>query len=94
MSGDRYAWKSMVYTQELVNYLKAAKKELQDLFAKGALCGETMDATAMSHVEIIGRCKLIDAVIELVDEGIPSNEVEEEGKVEEPPSPSKDYKDA
>ena len=31
MSGDRYAWKGMVYTQELVNYLKSAKKELQDL---------------------------------------------------------------
>jgi len=92
MSGDRYAWKGMVYTQELVNYLKAAKKELQDLFAKGALCGETMDTTAMSHIEIIGRCKLIDAVIELIDEGIPSNE--EEGKVEGPQSPTEDYKDA
>ena len=30
MSGDRYAWKNMVYTQELVNYLKSAKKELQE----------------------------------------------------------------
>ena len=39
MSGDRYAWKGMVYTQELVNYLKAAKGELQDLFSKGSLCG-------------------------------------------------------
>ena len=92
MSGDRYAWKSMVYTQELINYLKLAKSELQDLFSKGALCGETMDATAMSHVEIIGRCKLIDAVIELVDEGVPSDE--EEGKVEGPPNPTEDYKDA
>ena len=92
MSGDRYAWKGMVYTQELVNYLKLAKKELQDLFAKGALCGETIDATAMSHVEIIGRCKLIDAVVELIEEGIPSGE--EEGKVEGPPSPTEDYKDA
>ena len=55
MSGDRYAWKNMVYTQELVNYLKAAKTELQELFSKGALCGETVDATAMSHIEIIGR---------------------------------------
>ena len=92
MSGDRYAWKGMVYTQELVNYLKSAKKELQDLFAKGALCGETMDATAMSHVEIIGRCKLIDAVIELIDEGIPSNDEEEEDlKIDEP---AEDYKDA
>ena len=80
MSGDRYAWKSMVYTQELVNYLKAAKSELQDLFSKGALCGETVDATAMSHVEIIGRCKLIDAVIELVDEGVPSNEEDDKDK--------------
>ena len=91
MSGDRYAWKGMVYTQELVNYLKAAKKELQDLFAKGALCGETMDATAMSHVEIIGRCKLIDAVIELIDEGIPSSEKEEDLKIDQP---AEDYKDA
>ena len=91
MSGDRYAWKGMVYTQELVDYLKTAKKELQDLFSRGALCGETMDATAMSHVEIIGRCKLIDAVIELIDEGIPSNEKEEELKIE---TPTEDYKDA
>jgi hypothetical protein len=91
MSGDRYAWKGMVYTQELVNYLKGAKKELQDLFAKGALCGETMDATAMSHVEIIGRCKLIDAVIELIDEGIPSGEKEEDLKIDQP---AEDYKDA
>jgi len=89
MSGDRYAWKNMVYTQELINYLKAAKNELQDLFSKGAFCGENIDATAMSHVEIIGRCKLIDAVIELIDEGIPS--VEEEENSEET---SKDYKDA
>ena len=91
MSGDRYAWKSMVYTQELVNYLKAAKSELQDLFSKGALCGETVDATAMSHVEIIGRCKLIDAVVELIDEGIPSNDKEEDLKIDEP---AEDYKDA
>ena len=91
MSGDRYAWKNMVYTQELVNYLKAAKNELKDLFSKGALCGETIDATAMSHVEIIGRCKLIDAVIELIDEGIPSNDEEEDKEKEEP---SEDYGDA
>ena len=89
MSGDRYAWKNMVYTQELVNYLKSAKKELQELFSKGAFCGENIDATAMSHVEIIGRCKLIDAVIELVDEGVPSEE--EEDQKEET---AKDYKDA
>jgi len=91
MSGDRYAWKNMGYTQELVNYLKTAKKELQNLFARGALCGETMDATAMSHVEIIGRCKLIDAVVELIDEGIPSDE---EDKKEEVVETTKDYKDA
>ena len=92
MSGDRYAWKGMVYTQELVDYLKTAKKELQDLFSRGALCGETMDATAMSHIEIIGRCKLIDAVIELIDEGIPSSEeTEEDLKIDEP---AEDYKDA
>jgi len=92
MSGDRYAWKGMVYTQELVNYLKTAKSELQDLFSKGALCGETMDATAMAHVEIIGRCKLIDAVVELIDDGAPSDEGEEEDlKIEEP---AEDYKDA
>jgi len=91
MSGDRYAWKNMVYTRELVDYLKLAKKELQDLFSKGALCGETMDTTAMSHVEIIGRCKLIDAVIELVDEGVPSTEEETE---EKPKETSEDYKDA
>ena len=89
MSGDRYAWKNMLYTQELVSYLKTAKKELQDLFSRGALCGETVDATALSHVEIIGRCKLIDAVIELVDEGVPSEE--EEDQKEET---AKDYKDA
>ena len=91
MSGDRYAWKGMVYTQELVNYLKSAKKELQDLFAKGAFCGETIDTTAMTHVEIIGRCKLIDAVLEAVDEGIPSGEEEEDLKID---NPAKDYKDA
>jgi len=91
MSGDRYAWKNMGYTQELVNYLKTAKKELQNLFARGALCGETMDATAMSHVEIIGRCKLIDAVVELIDEGVPSDE---EDKKEEVVETTKDYKDA
>ena len=91
MSGDRYAWKGMVYTQELVNYLKTAKKELQDLFGKGAFCGDSIDTTAMAHVEIIGRCKLIDAVIEAIDEGIPSGEQEEDLEVEEP---SKDYKDA
>ena len=91
MSGDRYAWKNMVYTQELVNYLKSAKNELQELFSKGAFCGENIDATAMSHVEIIGRCKLIDAVIELIDEGIPLNEENEEGKKEET---AENYKDA
>jgi hypothetical protein len=91
MSGDRYAWKNMVYTQELVNYLKAAKKELQELFSKGALCGETVDATAMTHVEIIGRCKLIDAVIELIDEGVPSEENEDNSKIEDT---SKEYNDA
>jgi len=91
MSGDRYAWKGMVYTQELVNYLKAAKKELQELFSKGALCGETVDATAMTHVEIIGRCKLIDAVIQLIDEGVPSEENEEETQIEDT---SKEYNDA
>tara|TARA_R100001082_G_scaffold73012_2_gene41854 strand:- start:36 stop:311 length:276 start_codon:yes stop_codon:yes gene_type:complete len=91
MSGDRYAWKNMVYTQELVNYLKAAKNELQELFSKGALCGETMDTTAMTHVEIIGRCKLIDAVVELIDEGVPSTEEDDKDKKEET---SKDYKDA
>jgi len=91
MSGDRYAWKNMVYTQELVNYLKAAKNELQELFSKGALCGETMDTTAMTHVEIIGRCKLIDAVVELIDEGVPSIEEDDKDKKEET---SKDYKDA
>ena len=90
MSGDRYAWKNMVYTQELINYLRSAKNELQELFSKGALCGETIDATAMSHVEIIGRCKLIDAVIELIEEGVPSND-EEEDKEEEA---TEDYKDA
>jgi len=90
MSGDRYAWKNMVYTQELVNYLKSAKNELQELFSKGAFCGENIDATAMSHVEIIGRCKLIDAVIELIEEGVPSND-EEEDKEEEA---TEDYKDA
>ena len=91
MSGDRYAWKNMVYTQESVNYLKAAKNELQELFSKGALCGETMDTTAMTHVEIIGRCKLIDAVVELIDEGVPSIEEDDKDKKEET---SKDYKDA
>ena len=90
MSGDRYAWKNMVYTQELVNYLKSAKNELQELFSKGAFCGENIDATAMSHVEIIGRCKLIDAVIELIEEGVPLND-EEEDKEEEA---TEDYKDA
>ena len=89
MSGDRYSWKNIVYTQELVNYLKSAKKELQELFSKGAFCGENVDTTAMSDVEIIGRCKLIDAVIELVDEGVPSEE--EEDQKEET---AKDYKDA
>ena len=91
MSGDRYAWKGMVYTQELVNYLKTAKQELQDLFAKGAFCGDNIDTTAMSHTEIIGRCKLIDAVIELIDEGIPSSEKEEDLKIDQP---AEDYKDA
>ena len=91
MSGDRYAWKKMVYTQELVNYLKGAKTELQNLFSRGALCGETIDATAMSHVEIIGRCKLIDAVIELINEGVPSNE--EDNKDEEI-EPAEEYSDA
>ena len=89
MSGDRYAWKNMVYTQELVNYLKSAKKELQELFSKGAFCGENVDTTAMSHVDIIGRCIEIDDVIELVDEGVPSEE--EEDQKEET---AKDYKDA
>jgi len=91
MSGDRYAWKNMVYTQELVNYLKSAKKELQELFSKGAFCGENIDTTAMGHTEIIGRCKLIDAVIELIDEGVPLNEENEEGKKEET---AENYKDA
>ena len=92
MSGDRYAWKNMVYTKELVAYLKTAKKELQDLFSRGALCGETVDATALSHVEIIGRCKLIDAVVELINEGLPVNE---EGKEkEEVVETTEDYKDA
>jgi len=92
MSGDRYAWKNMVYTKELVDYLKTAKKELQDLFSRGALCGETVDATALSHVEIIGRCKLIDAVVELINEGLPVNE---EGKEkEEVVETTEDYKDA
>jgi len=92
MSGDRYAWKGMVYTQELVNYLKAAKQELQDLYAKGAFCGDTMDTTAMTHVEIIGRCKLIDAVLEAVNEGIPSiGQEEEDLKIDQP---AEDYKDA
>ena len=91
MSGDRYAWKGMVYTQELVNYLKTAKQELQDLFAKGAFCGDNIDTTAMSHTEIIGRCKLIDAVIEAIDEGIPSREEMEDLKTDQP---AKDYKDA
>ena len=91
MSADRYAWKNMVYTQELVNYLKAAKNELQDLFSRGALCGETIDATAMSHVEIIGRCKLINTVIELIAEGIPSNEEDEKDKEIEP---AEEYSDA
>ena len=91
MSGDRYAWKGMVYTQELVNYLKSAKQELQDLFSKGAFCGDNLDTTAMTHVEIIGRCKLIDAVLEAVDEGIPSGEEEEDLKID---NPAKDYKDA
>ena len=36
MSGDRYAWKNMVYTQELVNHLKEAKNELQNLFSTGS----------------------------------------------------------
>ena len=91
MSGDRYAWKNMVYTKELVDYLKTAKKELQDLFSRGALCGETVDATALSHVEIIGRCKLIDAVVELINEGLPVNE---EGKEkEEVVETTEDYKD-
>ena len=91
MSGDRYAWKNMVYTQELVNYLKSAKKELQELFSKGAFCGENIDTTAMGHTEIIGRCKLIDAVIELIDEGIPLNEEADKDKEE---GTTKDYKDA
>ena len=92
MSGDRYAWKNMVYTQELINYLRSAKNELQELFSKGALCGETMDTTAMTHVEIIGRCKLIDAVVELINEGLPVNE---EGKEkEEVVETTEDYKDA
>ena len=91
MSGDRYAWKNMLYTQELVSYLKTAKKELQDLFSRGALCGETMDTTAMTHVEIIGRCKLIDAVIDLIEEGIPVIEGEEKDTKN---SPTEDYKDA
>ena len=91
MSGDRYAWKGMVYTQELVNYLKTAKQELQDLFSKGAFCGDNLDTTAMTHVEIIGRCKLIDAVIESINEGIPSGEEEEDLKID---NPAKDYKDA
>ena len=91
MSGDRYAWKNMLYTQELVSYLKTAKKELQDLFSRGALCGETMDTTAMTHIEIIGRCKLIDAVIDLIEEGIPVIEGEEKDTEN---SPAEDYKDA
>ena len=91
MSGDRYAWKNMLYTQELISYLKTAKKELQDLFSRGALCGETMDTTAMTHVEIIGRCKLIDAVIDLIEEGIPVIEGEEKDTKN---SPTEDYKDA
>ena len=91
MSGDRYAWKNMVYTKELVDYLKTAKKELQDLFSRGALCGETMDTTAMTHIEIIGRCKLIDAVIDLIEEGIPVIEGEEKDTKN---SPTEDYKDA
>ena len=91
MSGDRYAWKGMVYTQELVNYLNAAKQELQDLFSKGAFCGDNIDTTAMTHVEIIGRCKLIDAVVEAINEGIPSGEKEEDLKSDQP---AKDYKDA
>ena len=91
MSGDRYAWKNMLYTQELISYLKTAKKELQDLFSRGALCGETMDTTAMTHVEIIGRCKLIDAVIDLIEEGIPVIEGEEKDTEN---SPAEDYKDA
>ena len=91
MSGDRYAWKNMLYTQELVSYLKTAKKELQDLFSRGALCGETMDTTAMTHVEIIGRWKLIDAVIDLIEEGIPVIEGEEKDTEN---SPAEDYKDA
>ena len=91
MSGDRYAWKGMVYTQELVNYLKSAKQELQNLFSQGALCGETMDTTAMTHIEIIGRCKLIDAVIDLIEEGIPVIEGEEKDTKN---SPTEDYKDA
>ena len=45
----------------------------------------------MSHIEIIGRCKLIDAVIEAIDEGIPSREEEEDLKIDQP---AKDYKDA
>ena len=91
MSGDRYAWKNMLYTQELVSYLKTAKKVLQDLFSRGALCGETMDTTAMTHIEIIGRCKLIDAVIDLIEEGIPVIEGEEKDTKN---SPTEDYKDA
>ena len=91
MSGDRYAWKNMLYTQELISYLKTAKKELQDLFSRGALCGETMDTTAMTHIEIIGRCKLIDAVIDLIEEGIPVIEGEEKDTKN---SPTEDYKDA
>ena len=91
MSGDRYALKGMVYTQELVNYLKTAKQELQDLFSKGAFCGDNIDTTAMTHVEIIGRCKLIDAVVEAINEGIPSGEKEEDLKIDQP---AKDYKDA
>ena len=91
MSADRYAWKNMVYTQELTNHLKAAKNELQDLFSKGALCGETIDSTCMKHIEIIGRCKLIDAVIELINEGVPSSEEDEENKEIEP---AEEYSDA
>ena len=89
---DRNDWVTSPYTKELIEHLVAGRNEIATSMGDGMCAGDSVDITAMSYANNIGKINMLHLTLDYIEHGLVEEESEEDGE-ETPGNTAESYDD-